>query len=80
MEGKNNSNNSDGVKRNVGGCDVEALKKCLAEHKEDYHLKCQPQIEAFRGCSLHKFTPSYSLSPRPRPNSNSTATSLVTEL
>lgn len=66
-----------GVKRNVGGgaCDVEALQKCLAEHKGDY-VKCQAQIEAFKAACTR--TPSSSLSPRPRPNSKTTP--LVTEL
>ncbi|KAK3037189.1 hypothetical protein RJ639_030082 [Escallonia herrerae] len=43
-----------GVKKTMSPCDVEALKKCLKEHKGD-HLKCQSHVEAFRSsCSLKK--------------------------
>ncbi|KAK9048874.1 hypothetical protein SSX86_031530 [Deinandra increscens subsp. villosa] len=44
-----------GVKKKAASaCDVEALKKCLEEHKGDYN-KCQSQIEAFKSsCSLKK--------------------------
>ncbi|KAK2983526.1 hypothetical protein RJ640_023060 [Escallonia rubra] len=43
-----------GVKKTMSPCDVEALKKCLEEHKGD-HLKCQSHVEAFRSsCSLKK--------------------------
>ncbi|KAI3784007.1 hypothetical protein L1987_43098 [Smallanthus sonchifolius] len=39
-------------KKTASACDVEALKKCLEQHKSDYN-KCQSQIEAFKSsCSL----------------------------
>ncbi|KDP22261.1 hypothetical protein JCGZ_26092 [Jatropha curcas] len=49
---------SNGVKKVMSPCDVEALKKCLEDNKGD-HVKCQLQIEAFKSsCSLKKPTSS----------------------
>ncbi|MFS7969275.1 hypothetical protein Hanom_Chr09g00807261 [Helianthus anomalus] len=46
--------NSGVKKKTASACDVEALKKCLEEHKGDYN-KCQSQIKAFKSsCSLKK--------------------------
>ncbi|KAG9441280.1 hypothetical protein H6P81_017134 [Aristolochia fimbriata] len=48
----------DGSTKRMSPCDVEALKKCLEEHKGDY-VKCQAQVEAFKSsCSSKK--PSFS--------------------
>ncbi|CAI9092247.1 OLC1v1027439C1 [Oldenlandia corymbosa var. corymbosa] len=59
MDGKSEKKKElgDGVKSNVRACDVEALKKCLEEHKGD-HLKCQSQIKAFRNSCGIKNSPS----------------------
>uniref|UniRef100_J3MIY5 Uncharacterized protein n=1 Tax=Oryza brachyantha TaxID=4533 RepID=J3MIY5_ORYBR len=41
----------DGAKQKAAACDVEALRKCLAENKGD-RSKCQEHIDAFRSsCS-----------------------------
>ncbi|MQL78503.1 hypothetical protein Taro_010930 [Colocasia esculenta] len=46
-----------GVKK-ISACDVEALKRCLDEHKGDYK-KCQTEVEAFKlSCSFKKPSPS----------------------
>lgn len=45
---------TNGSKKILSACDVEALKKCLEVNKGDY-VKCQSQIEAFKSsCSLKK--------------------------
>lgn len=49
---KNKGDNNMSVKKIASSCDVEALKKCLQEHKGDY-VKCQSHIEAFKSsCSV----------------------------
>ncbi|KAK9178813.1 hypothetical protein WN943_028007 [Citrus x changshan-huyou] len=59
---------SNGEKKIMSPCDVEALKKCLEENKGDY-VKCQSQIEAFKSsCSLKK--PSSSLESKQQFNSD----------
>ncbi|KAL5727450.1 hypothetical protein ACHQM5_000645 [Ranunculus cassubicifolius] len=46
-------NQQDG-KKVVSACDVDALKRCLAENKGD-HSKCQAEVDAFKqSCSLKK--------------------------
>ncbi|KAM7499673.1 hypothetical protein LguiA_024087 [Lonicera macranthoides] len=46
------------AKKIMSPCDVEALKKCLEEHKGNYS-KCQSHIDAFKSsCSLKKPTTS----------------------
>ncbi|KAD4584847.1 hypothetical protein E3N88_22448 [Mikania micrantha] len=57
---KMNDNSGLKKKKIASACDVEALKKCLQEHKGDYN-KCQSQIEAFKSsCSINN-KPSESL-------------------
>ena len=55
---------TNGSKKKLSACDVEALKKCLEENKGDY-FKCQTQIEAFKSsCALKK--PSQTLDTPPK--------------
>ncbi|PHT87268.1 hypothetical protein T459_09374 [Capsicum annuum] len=50
------------MKKKIGACDVEALKKCLEENKGDY-LKCQSHIEAFKSsCSTNNNNPNTKIS------------------
>ncbi|KAG8100565.1 hypothetical protein GUJ93_ZPchr0013g35643 [Zizania palustris] len=46
----------DGAKK-AAACDVEALRKCLEENK-DNRAKCQAHIDAFRSsCSVNQLPP-----------------------
>ncbi|KAF4351178.1 hypothetical protein CsatB_002850 [Cannabis sativa] len=58
MDEKMELASTEGPKKKISACDVEALKKCLQENNGDY-FKCQPHVEAFKSsCTFKKPTQS----------------------
>ncbi|KAM6586881.1 hypothetical protein CsatA_009486 [Cannabis sativa] len=58
MDEKMELASTEGPKKKISACDVEALQKCLQENNGDY-FKCQPHVEAFKSsCTFKKPTQS----------------------